>query len=152
MPLDSDYVQDALRAWTKEEDRIQRLNHWFAMVKNGALHRDPLAPRLVELLDVEALVRRVLRVVRALLFFGGGGCFLCLLRVDFYGGAARVRAWVTIYALLLTTLLVVVGVVVVVVVVAAAAADVAVVVCALSVVVSAAAFFCFCCCFSLLLF
>ena len=113
MPLDSDYVQDALRAWTKEEDRIQRLNHWFAMVKNGALHRDPLAPRLVELLDVEALVRRVLRVVRALLFFWWWG-FLCLLRVDFYGGgAARVRfAWVTIYALLLTTLLVV-GVVVV---------------------------------------
>jgi len=59
MPLDSEYVQDALRVWTTDEERIQRLNNWFKMVKNGELHRDPFAPRLVELLDVEAVVSQL---------------------------------------------------------------------------------------------
>lgn len=57
MPLKSDYVQDALRSWTQESERIDRLNNWFAMVENGDLHSDPFAPRLVELLGVEAVVR-----------------------------------------------------------------------------------------------
>lgn len=56
MPLDSEYVQDALRLWTQDDDRIDRLNNWFSMVKNGVLHRDPFAPRLVELKGVEAAV------------------------------------------------------------------------------------------------
>eukprot|EP00750_Incisomonas_marina_P025055 INCI5307.1.p1 GENE.INCI5307.1~~INCI5307.1.p1 ORF type:complete len:1432 (-),score=308.17 INCI5307.1:255-4550(-) len=57
MPLNSEYVQDALRSWTQESERIDRLNNWFAMVENGDLHNNPFAPRLVELLGVEAVVR-----------------------------------------------------------------------------------------------
>ena len=35
---------------------IARLNNWFRMVIDGKLHQDPFAPRLVELLAVQAVV------------------------------------------------------------------------------------------------